>query len=188
MRAKFINEATLNRHRVNNAGKIEINANLPIEDKFRMFDFEIPEEKEGPIIYKGHQAGHKFTGTLIFDPDFVLDNLNLINNLIDLTKAPFWYVNSREPKFKTDPSSPYVISKQDEGNDMYEYRKWSQIYKIIGRRKKDKEWVYKFKNLATGQIEEWNLYEERWRRIPIEDLRTYLTSLRNKLDEMINEI
>jgi len=189
MRAKFINEASLlNRHRVNSAGKIEINVNLSIEDKFRMFDFEIPEEKEGPILYKGQQVGHKFTGTLSLDPDFVLDNFNLVNNIINLSKAPFWYVNSREPKFRSDPSSPYVISKQDEGNDKYEYSKWSQIYKIIGRKKENRERVYKFKNLATGEIENWNLYEERWRRIPVDDLKTYLTSLRDKMNEMISEI
>lgn len=47
---------------------------------------------------------------------------------------------------------------------------------------------YKFKNLATGDIEEWYLYEERWRRIPVQELKKYITSLRDKFDEIISEI
>jgi len=99
MRAKFINEQ-LDFNRVDNSSRLEINVNLPIEDKFRMFDFQIPEEREGPIIYKGKTIGAKYSGSLMIYPDFVLDNFNLIKNIIDLAKAPFWYVNSREPKFK----------------------------------------------------------------------------------------
>jgi len=188
MRARLINESALDYDRVNFAGKIEINVDEPIQDKFRMFGFEIPEEKQGEIIFNGEKAGMKYSGSLHLDPDFVLQNFKLVNNIIELAKAPFWYVNDRQPKFNADPKSPYVISKENELNDMKGFKKWSNIYKIVSQRKKEGGIMGKFENLATGKIEEWWLLEGNWRRIPVEELKRYLTSLRDKLDEMILDI
>ena len=198
MRAKFINESKrdgvtlLDYDRVNNAGKIEIMANEQIEDKFRMLDFEIPEERTGgDIMYKGKKAGSKYGGNLNFDPDFVMDNLALINNLISLTKCGFWYVNSRNPKFKEDPKSPFIISRNEDANSYDKTKKLSKIYKLdkksrfLGGPNQD---IRKFTNLYTGEVEEWDFYPQKWRRIPLDELKKYLTDLRGSLDNMIKQV
>ena len=93
----MINEQKLDPKEVDSVSCIEIFTNTRSEDTFRDHGFVISED-DGPIFYDNKEVGFTNSLGLNLYSDFVLDNLNLINRLIYLTKTGFYYANIRKPK------------------------------------------------------------------------------------------